>query len=220
MTVGTSIVTKTDDSSIPARIRLGEHSTPVWIQTAWTQGEYAEFIQRNGCGHCCTAMIANLRGVSIDPHQEFLLCCELWGTPHECGVIAPFITVSGMVKVLTHLGIKAKAYGVPLGGQKAATEHIINCLKEHCLVAFISDPLRDPKNPFSTGLHYVLAVEVDEEGRILIANSSEKVVKGGIQYVDRTTVEKSLYQGGTASEEMTWGNVDDIPAGCTYVVIE
>ncbi|MBR2406151.1 MAG: hypothetical protein IKB04_03780 [Clostridia bacterium] len=215
-----STITKTDNTAIPAIVRQGAYSTPIWIQSAWQSGEYAEFICRNGCGHCCTAMAANLRGASIDPHQEFLLCCELWGKPSDQGVSAPFITVGGMVKVLRHLGVSAHAHGVKAGEQQAATDHIVQSLQSQKLVAFISDPERNPSNPFSTGLHYVLALEIDSKGSILIANSSEKVSKGGIQYVDRDTIANSLFQGGTADENMTWGRLENIPAGCTYVVVD
>lgn len=65
-----------------------------------------------------------------------------------------------------------------------------------------------------------MAVGIDEKGDILIANSSEKVSKGGIQKVNAQTIEKSIFEGGTANPEMTWGMLDYIPRGCTYVVVD
>ena len=210
----------TTDKKIPAVVYKGDYSTLVWIQSEWTEGRYAGWVQRNGCGHCCTAMAANLRGKSLDPHQELTLCCELWGEPSDANQTAPFITVAGIVKVLEHLGLSSACFGVAKGEAKQATEHIIKSLQNGKLVIFISDPERYPENPFSTGLHYVMAVGIDEKGDILIANSSEKVSKGGIQKVAAQTIEKSIFEGGTANPEMTWGMLDYIPRGCTYVVVD
>ena len=51
-----------DDERIPVTVKKGEYSTPVWIQTAWEEGELAPYIQKNGCGHCCVTMAARLAG--------------------------------------------------------------------------------------------------------------------------------------------------------------
>ncbi len=90
----------TGNKKIPAEITLNEHLTPVWIQQKWEIGDYAEYIRRNGCGHCCTAMALNLNGVKITPHEEFELCRRLWG---ESRMYEPFdednfISASGIVK--------------------------------------------------------------------------------------------------------------------------
>lgn len=73
----------TGDAKIPATVSLGAASTPVWMQQLWENGEFARYIRANGCGHCCTAMAANLYGISIDPYQEYLHCRSLWGAPNE-----------------------------------------------------------------------------------------------------------------------------------------
>lgn len=207
----------TTNEDIPAVVHRGAHSTPVWIQSKWTEGEYARYIQRNGCGHCCTAMAACLYGVEIDPYREYMLCRELWGPPCEERGQDHFITVSGIVKVLSSLGIPAACFGVD--DQKRGLDHILRSLKEEKLVIFVSDPFRDVDNPFSTGYHYVMAFGLTENGDVLIANSSEKVTRGGIQTVSPQEIGKALYQGGIADKSMTWGVVEELEKGCTYVVV-
>lgn len=208
---------RTTDKCIPVIVHKNRFSTPVWIQSEWIQGEYARYIQRNGCGHCCTAMAACLCGVDIDPYRVYLRCRELWGSPREEFGQDHFITVAGIVKVLYSLGITAKCYGV--GKKDQAMKHITQSLKDDKLVIFVSDPFRDNNNPFSTGYHYVLALGLDEDGNVLIANSSEKVIQGGVQVVSPSSVEKALYQNGTADMTMTWGVVEELYKGCTYVVV-
>ena len=207
----------TANEDIPAVVRRGGYSTPVWIQSKWTDGEFAHYIQKNGCGHCCTAMAAQLHGVDIDPYREYVLCRELWGPPREEHGQDHFITVSGIVKVLSSLGINAACFGVD--DQSRGFDHIIRSLKEEKLVIFVSDPFRDVDNPFSTGYHYVMALGLNEDGNVLIANSSEKVTRGGIQIVSPNDVCKALYQGGTADMSMTWGVVEELNKGCTYVIV-
>lgn len=210
---------RTGNAAVPAIIRVKEQETPVWIQSAWETGEFAQYIRRNGCGHCCTAMAARLQGVALDPYQEYLLCRKLWGEPDVEKGQDHFLTVAGIVKVLQHLSIPAQCFGVAEGEQQAAASHIVTCLQAGKQVILISDPFRDPGNVFSTGYHYVLAVGFDADGKILIANSSEKTCTGGIQTVTAQTIQRALYAGGTADPQMTWGVVETLEKGCTYVVV-
>lgn len=209
----------TNDPAVPAIVELGEKECPVWIQSAWEDGEFSLYIRRNGCGHCCVAMAANLHGVKITPYQEYLLCRKLWGAPDESTGQDHFQTVAGIVKVLTHLGMEAQCFGVAEGKQNEATDHILSCLKEGKQVIFVSDPFRNPGNVFSTGYHYVMAVGFTEDGAVLIANSSEKTCQGGIQAVNSKTIANALYAGGTADPDMTWGQVEYLHKGCTYVTV-
>ena len=209
----------TNHPAIPAVVKLGEKETPVWIQSAWEEGAFALYIRRNGCGHCCAAMAANLNGVKIDPYEEYLLCRKLWGAPNDRIGQDHFQTVAGIAKILTYLGVPARCYGVAEGKQQEATKHMVSCLNEGKQIIFVCDPFRNPGDPFSTDYHYVMAVGFAENGEILIANSSEETVKGGVQYVTSKMIEQSLYQGGTASEDMTWGQVEVLHKGCTYVVV-
>lgn len=211
---------QTDNPLIPAYITAGIHQTPVWIQSEWTEGAFSQYIRRNGCGHCCTAMAARLRGIDMDPCQEYLLCRELWGEPNIQKQQDHFLTVAGIKKILTHLGISAQCYGVAENGQKQAMTHILSSLQAGKLVIFVSDPFRDADNIFSTGYHYVMAVGFAENGKIVIANSSEKTSKGGVQLAAPEQIENALYQGGTADENMTWGIVEQLNKGCTYVVVD
>lgn len=213
----TMIVEKTTNKSIPAVVRKGSYSTSVWIQSEWTDGEYAYYIRKNGCGHCCTAMAACLYGVDTDPYREYMLCRELWGPPCEESGQDHFITVAGIVKILRFLGVPATCYGVK--EPRKAINHIMQSLKEDKLVIFVSDPFLNAHNPFSTGYHYVLACGLNEDGTILIANSSEKVTKGGIQNVLPHVVKAALYRNSTADMSMTWGVTAELDKGCTYVVV-
>lgn len=100
-----------------------------------------------------------------------------------------------------------------------AADHIVSCLEQGKQVIFVSDPFRDPGNLFSTGYHYVMAAGFDDAGRIVIANSSENTTPGGVQTVTPEVIAGALYQGGTADSRMTWGIVEQLHKGCTYVVV-
>lgn len=204
----------TGDPAVPSVITLGEKSAPVWLQQRWTEGEYAYYIRKNGCGHCCTAMAAGLNGVDADPYREYLLCRELWGPPAEGQ--DHFQTVSGIAKVLTYFGVPARAFGVP--DRRSAQEQITAALSSGKQVIFWSQPGEHfPENPFSKSAHYVLAAGIQADGKILIANSSEKAAPDGIQAVKADEIGKALYEGSTA-DDLTWG-VDDLSSCAGYVIV-
>lgn len=211
----------TGDSAEPAIITMGENSTPVWIQQEWETGEYAEFIRKNGCGHCCTTMALNLNGIKINPHEEFTLCRKMWGEPRRGEPLFEdnFLSETGIEEIIKSFGIKAKAYGVEYGKAYEASVFIENQLKEGRQVIFWSHPSdKLPDNPFSTGEHYVLAVGIMEDGRILIANSSKKAhTETGIQFTDRETIEKVLFEG-TETSDYTWGRYDFTKSGAFVIV--
>ena len=211
----------TGDEKAPAVITVGKHSTPVWIQQLWTEGEYAKFIRENGCGHCCTAMALSLCGVTTTPYEEFLLCREKFGAPKANGEPTEenYHSVGGMVKIFSQFGIKAEYFGVPATKAEESAEHIENALKEGKLVIFWSHPsYKLPDNPFSPGEHYVLAVGIDKENRILIANSSSRSgAENGIQYTDKETIAKALFEG-CEPKDFTWGRHDLKNSG-GYVVV-
>lgn len=211
----------TGDKKIPAEVTLKEYTTPVWIQQKWEQGEYAQYIQKCGCGHCCTAMALNLNGIKINPHEEFTLCREMWGEPRYKEPLDEdnFISASGIVKIISSFGIAAQCFGVPEGRCDAAARHIEDMLKIGKQVILWSAPSdKLPNNPFSPGEHYVLAVGINEDGSILIANSSERSdAKDGIQHTDCETIAKVLREG-CDPQDFTWGRYDLKHSG-GYVVI-
>ena len=181
-----------------SEVICGKYSTPVWFQRRWDKGIYAEYIRKNGCGHCCTAMAARLYGVDIDPYREYELCRKLWGAPNENGNPAQyhFMSIGGIVKILKHLGIKAESFGVAENGGKKAAENIADALRKGKKAVFWSHPSEEfPGNPFSKGEHYVLAAGIAEDSRILIANSSEKQTDTGIQLVTTDIIAKALFGG-------------------------
>ena len=213
--------TLTANELTPAIVSLGKYSTPVWIQQRWQDGEYAVYIRNNGCGHCCTAMALNLSGIKITPYEEYVHCRKLWGEPRRDDENKEdnFMSVSGIVKVLSSFGVKAEYFGVPVGKTKEAAEHIESSLKCGKLVIFwsaLSSKLAD--NPFSPGHHYVLAVGIDGEGRIIIANSSSRSkAVNGIQYTDTETIAKALMEG-CKPLDYTWGR-HNLNHSSGYVVV-
>lgn len=211
----------TGDSTKPSIITIGENSTFVWIQQEWETGEYAEFIRKNGCGHCCTSMALNLNGININPHEEFSLCRKMWGEPRMGEPLFEdnFLSETGIEEIIKSFGICAKAYGVENGKAYEASVFIENQLKEGKQVIFWSHPSdKLPDNLFSSGEHYVLAVGIVENGKILVANSSKKGhTETGIQFTDRETIEKVLFEG-TQTSDYTWGRYDFTKSGAFVVV--
>lgn len=209
-----------DDIKIPAHVTRGAYTTPVWIQKHWEDGEYADYIRRNGCGHCCAAMALCLHGVQINPYEEYELCRALWGAPRAEDPYCQdhFASISGITKIMAHFGVPAEYFGVPHGGSDAAAEKIENYLREGKLVIFWSSPKRYPDNPFSSGSHYVLAAGITAEGKILIANSgSRTTAKNGIHLTDRATIARALFEGSTP-EECTWGRRPlPLSGGCAVI---
>ncbi len=199
----------TGDEKVPAVVKLGEMSTPVWIQKFWENGEYAVYIRANGCGHCCAAMALNLHGVKISPYEEYVLCRKRFGDPRgELGE-ENYHTVNGIVDIITSYGITAEKFGVPVGESMAAAEHIYRALEDGRQVIFWSHPSSKLEpNPFSSGEHYVIAVGLSEDGRIVVANSGVRgAVTTGVQYADVETIAKSLPEGCEPAE-YTWGRPD------------
>lgn len=207
----------------PAEVSINGFTTPVWHQQKWETGEYAIYVQKNGCGHCCTAMAARLHGVDIDPYREFELCRKLWGAPDENGTPSKinYISVCGITKILAHLGIKASFYGVPKGTAAKAARHIVESLEEGKMVIICSVPNEEyPDNPFSKGAHYVLAVGFTEDGKILIANSSVTPAPTGIQLVDEEMIMKAVYRDADPDTDGTWGELPNVYRSAGYVVVE
>lgn len=215
----------TNNPLIPAQIELNGKTTPVWFQQCWEEGKYAVYVRQNGCGHCCASMICNLLGVDMNPHKHIEHCVKLWNEPS----IAPsgnkqyyFLSITGLAESLNSLGISAKFYGHKNQGVDNAVNHIYNSLKQGKLVSFISSPSKEfPENPFSKGDHYVLAVGLTEDGKILIANSSTSGIYelgDGIQVVTLDTIKKSLNPNAEPIDR-TWGELEDLHLGIGYVVI-
>lgn len=208
-----------DNEYIPAVVTVGEYSTPVWRQNRWDKGEFAEYIRKNGCGHCCTAMAANLHGVEITPYEEYENCRKMWGEPKE-GKQYHYMSVTGIRKSLNSFGVTAQEYGViseeRLDDVKA---HIIQSLSEGKQVIFWSDPTeRFPENPFSKGEHYVLAAGFDENGKIVVLNSSERWTAEGIQLVDIDTIVRAL-RWDSDPQDTTWGEPGNHEHCSGYVVV-
>ena len=208
----------TNNEKIPAKISVDMSTSPVWIQQLWDEGEYASFIRYNGCGHCCAAMALSLKGIRITPHEEFELCRKMWGVPDEQNGEYNYQSVSGISKVMGNFGIKCEYFGVPKGKSRDAAKHIEDSLKDGKFVIFWSHPSEKLKdNPFSTGEHYVLAFGIDENGKVLIANSSNRTNKNGVQITDTETIEKALFEGSEPCD-CTWGRADLKYTG-GYVII-
>ena len=210
------------------RVKIGDMSTPVWFQNRWDgdSHEFSGFIVRNGCGHCCAAMASTLHGHPITPLEEYILCRELWGAPNEVrnpdgtkSGQANFQSVDGIAKIIRHFGIPAKVHGIPdLESAEKNMESALKCGKQ---VIFCTrhDPA-NPDNPFSTGYHWVMAVGYTESGSILVANSSEKYTKVGIQEVDMPTILRAICLGASPAD-FTWGEWcgEGFLGGVGYIVV-
>ncbi len=209
-----------NDTLVPLMVTKGNHTTPVWMQQHWQDGEYAPFIRNNGCGHCCTTMAARLRGVTdLTPYTEFELCRALWGAPQERlgRQEQPFLSVSGIVKVLSHLGITANYYGVER--PETALAEIISALQEDKLVIFWSHPREGRANAFSTGDHYVLFIGMDNN-RVVTLNSSINAVMDipGIQYADTEQILDAMCL--STPLDFNWGILPEWQLAAGYVIVE
>ena len=211
----------TGNTKEPAIITRDNYSTYVLIQQEWETGEYAKFIQKNGCGHCCTAMALNLNGITITPHEEYCLCRELWGAPRMGEPIYEdnFLSETGIAEIIRYFGIPARAFGIESGKAYEASVFIENELlagKQIIIWSHPSDKL--PDNPFSPGEHYILAAGFTDDGKILIANSSRRSkAENGIQFTERETIEKVLFEG-TQISDYTWGRYDFAKSGAFVVI--
>ncbi len=213
--------TYTGNPTLPAIITKNGQEIPVWIQQLWEDGQYAEFVRKNGCGHCCSAMALNLHGVKINPHEEFTLCRKMWGEPRMGEPLFEdnFLSGTGIAYVLRSHSIPAAAYGVPEGKTMEEAKKIYDFLLEGKTVIIWSHPSdKLPDNPFSTGDHWIYAVGCTENGEILIANSSQRAATDkGIQFTDTETIAKVLFEGSEPMD-FTWGRYD-LKHGGGYVVV-
>ena len=208
-----------DTQLVYSTVKVGEMITPVWRQNRWDCGQYQEFIRNNGCGHCCVAMVLNLHDIKITPHDEFSECIKLWGMPNAEQEYPQraYLSISGIYKILSHYGVKAEYFGVK--SKDKAKEQIDNALKSNKQVIFWSNPNQnDLENPFSTGEHYVLAVGYTKDAKILVANSSEKASKTGIQLVEINTIVNSLLVGADP-QDLTWGESGPRERCAGFVVV-
>lgn len=207
----------TDDAKIPAEVTVNGKTTSIWIQQLWEGGEFEKYIRGNGCGHCCVAMAANLYGVHINPYAEYEYCRKLWGAPVEPQ--QHFMSVTGIAKVLGSLGIAATAY--PMLDRESATAQITEALNNGKMVILVVKPSEEyPENPFSKGSHWILAAGFDADGKIVIANSSNRAATAdGIQLADAHMLHDALYIG-TELEDRTWGVLKPMTPGVGFVVVD
>lgn len=208
----------------PVTVQKGAHKTPVWIQRAWEDGEFATYIRNNGCGHCCCAMALRLCGIpDVTPYDEYVHCRTLWGPPDEAKGQYHFLSVYGALRSLRSYGVTAEAYGVAPNGVCEAVDHIVESLARGCLVIFDSAPLRED-NPFSPGSHYVLLVGLADSGEVVVANSSNRARTPtlGIQTVGREALEQALDPKGCnpKTHDLTWGVLCPYEEKIGYIVID
>ena len=207
-----------ENNYTPSIVSIGSRSTPVWRQDRWDNGEYQEFVRKNGCGHCCASMALRLNGIDIDPHKEFTLCRQLWGAPVREREFPQdnLQSVAGITKIINHFGIKAEYFGVP--NLETAEKQFDEALKAGKQVIFWSHPTPEfPENPFSKSEHYVMAVGYTPDGKILVANSSRWAATTA-QIVDMQTIMRALFLGADPID-MTWGERDHYINCSGYVIV-
>ena len=215
-----------NEGTASVRVKLGKLSTPVFIQQRWSAVDHPNsgFVVRNGCGHCCAAMAVTMYSHPIDPLEEYNLCRELWGAPNEVVTTSGktgegnFQSAMGIMKIIRHFGIGAECYGVPsLDLAKVNIEKALSLGKQ---VIFCVRPTSEERpHPFSRGWHWVMAVGYTEQGKILVANSSEPHTEAGVQETDIDTVLDALCLG-SAPEDLCWGVwSEDFKAGTGYIIV-
>lgn len=222
MSLSLSYTLHSPDALVAATVHRAGEETPVWIQSRWEEGEYACYIQRNGCGHSCAAMAARLLGVrEVTPYREYEHCRALFGAPSPERDEGHFLSPRGVALSLCGLGLDAKVHPYPRGAREAAVRDILTALREGKLVVFLSFPER-PCNPFSSGAHYVLLCGFTEKGEILVANSSLKAVTDtpGIQAVGAQALLDAIPEaGGVIGEGDTWGLEHGYRQNVGYVTV-
>lgn len=131
-----------------------------------------------------------------------------------------FLSETGIAEIIRHHWIPAQAFGVEKGEAYAASIFIENELllgKQIIIWSHPSDKL--PDNPFSPSEHYILAVGVAANSKILIANiSNRSKAENGIQFTEREIIEKVLFEG-TETTDYTWGGRHDFTKSGAFVVV-
>ena len=213
-----------NDSLIPLVVTRGEYQTPVWFQQNWQDGEFSKYIRENGCGHCSVTMVARLKGNNeITPYLEYLLARQTFGEPSERFGYKEyhFISVSGIVKMLDKLSIKASYHGIKQGEEEKAYEHIINALKQDKMVIYCAHPQGGKPNIFSKGDHYVVFIGLDGD-KIVTLNSSLNGVYNsvlGLQYATKDDILGSMFIG-SAPIDLNWGILPNLELVAGYVIVE
>ncbi|MBQ3235787.1 MAG: C39 family peptidase [Clostridia bacterium] len=212
----------------PVEVAVGEYKTPVWIQQRIDGVENKSQLNYSGCGHCSVSMALNLRGIKVSPWEEYKRCLELFGEPsvsQSGNKQYPFLSVTGMVKVLSSYGINAEAFGVENGDRKKAVSHMLSEIKSGSIINFVSCPDKDfPENPFSKGHHWVVIAGFLGDGKIVVLNSSlngdysSSVL--GINLVTEKEIEMALSKTACPTDK-TWGEMENLDSeGTGYVVIK
>ena len=129
---------------IPAIVRIGDAATPVWHQAKWSEGEYQEFVRKNGCGHCCAAMALCLHGIDIDvrqvPDLVPILCIAAGaaeGTTRILNAARLRIKESdrlcAMANALTVLGVSVEELpdGLVIEGRGSFTGGTVDSVRDH-----------------------------------------------------------------------------------------
>ncbi len=218
-----TVTLRDPEALVAATVRRGEYETPVWIQSRWEEGEFAPYIQKNGCGHCSVAMAARLLGVpEVTPYTEYEHCRALFGAPSPERDEGHFLSPRGVALSLLGFGLAAEVHPYPRGGREAAADAILAALGAGALVIFLSFP-ETPDNPFSSGAHYVLFCGLTEDGRVLLANSSTKAATDtlGIQTVTREQLVRAIPEaGGVIGDTDTWGLEHGYRGNAGYVIVK
>ena len=216
-----SCTVESPDALVAASVRRGAHVSPVWIQSRWEEGEFATYIQKNGCGHCCVAMAARLLGTSdVTPYTEYEHCRALFGPPDKARDEGHFLSPRGVALSLRGFGLRAEVHPYA-GGRQAILAGIMAALFEGRLVVFLSFPDR-PGNRFSTGAHYVLLYGINAEGRIMVANSSTRAVTDtlGLQAVTEGELLDAIPEAtSVVGEGDTWGREHGFRQNAGYVTV-
>lgn len=191
------------------KVRLDGKETTVWKQSALT-GTYASQLKAHGCGHCCVAMAACLRGKATTPAAVLKMAVNLWGKPGSGESYA--LSARGAATLLKKLGVTAAAYTVTAANLTSMKTTIKQALKTGKQVICFTHKY-DANDPFASGDHYVLAVGYSKDDKIVVANSGGL---GRIQKVSLTKLMAYIYHSGTG-KDATWLKTSAGSAGIVIV---
>lgn len=196
-------------SKTDSKVTVGAIFSTVWNQHNRT-GAYASELSKHGCGVCCCAVAASLKGVSTTPEKVMAKAIAVLGKKKPNQIYA--ISTKGAATVLGKLGLTGKMYAVTSANQATIKKKINTALRSGNPVICFTHAY-DSSDPFAGGDHYVLACGYNKSGNVVIANS------GGSKRTQAVTLDKLcryLYHSCTG-KDTGWMSSSAASAGIVIV---
>lgn len=169
-------------------VKLGDKSTTVWDQHKCT-GDWSHELDKHGCGICCAAMANNLKNdKQTTPEKLMSLAVKKLGERKSGETYA--ISTNGIVTILKDVGCSAHRLLVTNSSRDEIKKQIKDALKNAKPVICWTYP-HATGDPFGDGHHYVLAVGLTKDGKVVVANNGSR---GPTHVVDVDELCKYLYR--------------------------